>query len=133
MGMLNPNWLGLAKTVARGPNSTEPTDALYGRSFDAVPGSLDRPPSYGLKQRLNQAAQTCVRVSFASRLLHRKTPANAMVCRVSRRRWISPGISLEGCLGGTGDATRRVAAVEGSGARHQKGCPKRCGGPGMRR
>jgi hypothetical protein len=43
MGLLNPNWLGITKTVARGPNSTEPTDPQYGRSFDVVPGSLDGP------------------------------------------------------------------------------------------
>lgn len=43
MGLLNPNWFGMAKTVARGPNSTEPTDPQYQRSFDVVPGSLERP------------------------------------------------------------------------------------------
>lgn len=43
MGLLNPNWFGIAKTVARGPNSTEPTDPQYQRSFDVVPGSLERP------------------------------------------------------------------------------------------
>lgn len=43
MGLLNPNWFGIAKSVARGPNSTEPTDPQYQRSFDVVPGSLERP------------------------------------------------------------------------------------------
>ncbi len=43
MGLLDPDWQGLARTFARGPHSTEPTDPQYARSYDVVPGSLDRP------------------------------------------------------------------------------------------
>ncbi len=43
MGPLNPNWSGIAKTLFRGPHTTEPSDPQYVRSFDVVPGSLSSP------------------------------------------------------------------------------------------
>lgn len=43
MAWNGPNWLGLGKTLARGPHTNDPTDPQYTRHWDVVPGSLGAP------------------------------------------------------------------------------------------
>ena len=43
MGLISPNWYGIARTFARGPHSNCPGDPQYWRHWEAVEGSPGRP------------------------------------------------------------------------------------------